>query len=224
MKIINEQKQERNLPKWFDAPVDENNNSFDVYISAYPAVVQHVISRIRNKGKSLAEVCCGVGASSIYLVNTFTNYIGIDNSKIVLQYCKKNIINSLKLTSSSNKFKLYNIDIIKNQSLLIETLNKEKIDTVLYDIPWWYSHDGERYPEKNPNLKKLITSIRKVTENIVIYAPSYMDLPYFADILGPCVVEEIYLCRKGEKKRDQNIAYLGELATDLKTAKVLLDL
>lgn len=209
MKRIYQQICERKLPQWFTAPAQDDGSSIDIYISAYPAVAQHLVSRIGGCGKTIAEVCCGVGASAIYLVNTFTEYVGIDNSEQVLRFCRENIQKAQ--TGKDKNYYLHNCDVSTQHKELRMILKKHHVDIVLYDIPWWYTHDGNRYPAKNPNLETLIAAIRRVTENIVIYAPSYMDSSYFSEAVGACEIEEIFLRTKNGEKRDQNIVYLGDL-------------
>jgi hypothetical protein len=88
-------------------------------------------------------------------------------------------------------------------------LAKIKADVVLYDIPYWSSHEGKVDPERqNPDLRQLITDITEtVTPNIVIYAPTHMTYEEVRAKLGDCEYIEVFT----NGKHDRNFVFLGGL-------------
>jgi tRNA G10 N-methylase Trm11 len=168
-------------------------------IASYPATAQYLVKRLEGIGTTVCELCCSIGVSLVELSKSFEKVIGVDNDPQIIEDCRKN----LKLADVTN-FELLCGDVSSP-----ELLSKIKADVVLYDIPYWSTHDGQVDPARqNPDLPKLVANIRElITDNIVIYAPTHMTYGEAAK-LGPCEFVEVYT----NGKHDRNFIFLGSIA------------
>jgi predicted RNA methylase len=176
-----------------------SGNELSLKIASYPATARYLAKRLNGAGTTVCELCCGVGVSLIELSKSFDKVIGVDSDPQIIQGCGKN----LKLANVTN-FELLCGDVSDP-----ELLSKIKADVVLYDIPYWSTHDGQVDPERqNPDLQKLVADIRVlITDNIVIYAPTHMTYEE-AIKLGPCEYVEVHT----NGKHDRNFIFLGSVA------------
>ena len=60
-------------------------------IASYPATARHLAKRLENQGKTVCELCCGIGISLIELSKSFDEVIGIDNDPSIVDDCRKNL-------------------------------------------------------------------------------------------------------------------------------------
>ena len=168
-------------------------------IASYPSTAAYLANRLKGKGETVCELCCGIGISLIELAKAFKNVIGVDNDASILDACKRNLRNVP----------------VENSTLLLgdvsspELLNKIKADVVLYDIPYWSDHNGKVDAKRqNPDLSTLIKNIRQlITHDIVIYAPSHMHYSEIKALVGECEYVQIYI----NGKYDRNFIFLGGL-------------
>lgn len=177
-----------------------HGDQYTLYLSNYPIAAKYLATRL--KGGILLELCCALGITLEALSDNFKELIGVDIDPKVLEDCRHN----LKDGELLNKIELVQGDI-SNESLL----KSFKADVVIYDIPYWvYKElpDGTNVLDKNPELKFVIETIRKyITQNIVIFAPPYMEYETIKKLLGECEYEQIYI----NGRYDRNYIYFGRL-------------
>jgi len=179
-------------------------DELSLYISNYPQAAKHLIKKIKGKGNSVVELCCGIGVTLELLADNFPSVIGVDIDNQVLIYCDKN----LQTAGLRNKVTLVQGDI--NQE---EVLKNIKADLVIYDIPYWNIGLTENtgLDQKNPKLEEIIHKIRHlITKNIVIFSAPHFTKQMADHVLGENEFEEIYI----NGKHDRNYIYLGELAAN----------
>lgn len=168
-------------------------------IASYPATARYLAARLKSHGGTVCELCCGIGVSLLELATFFHKVIGVDSDTAILADCKQNLIHA-----GVENYELLCGDVSDRQ-----LLGKITADIVLYDIPYWSSHNGQVDPERqNPDLSKLVADIRElITSNIVIYAPTHMTYEDASRQLGTCEYLEVYT----NGKYDRNFIFLGEL-------------
>jgi hypothetical protein len=180
---------------------DENiaGDELSLKIASYPSTARYLAKRLKGKGDTVCELCCGVGISLVELSKSFSKVIGVDNDPGIITDCKQNLVHA-----DVANYELLCGDV-SNRNLLA----KIKADLVLYDIPYWSSHKGQVDPERqNPNLRQLIADVREIiTPNIVIYAPTHMTYGIVKEELGECEYVEVYT----NGKHDRNFIFLGDL-------------
>lgn len=177
-----------------------HGDQYALYLSNYPIAAKYLSSRL--KGDMLLELCCALGITLEALSNNFKKLIGVDIDPKVLEDCRQN----LKDSGFLNKIELVQGDI-SNKDLL----KSFKADVVIYDIPYWVSKelpDGTNVLDRNPDLKLVVQTIREyITQNIVIFAPPYMEYENIKEQLGECEYERIYI----NGRYDRNYIYFGDL-------------
>lgn len=180
-------------------------------ISSYSITARYLADRLQGKGATICELCCGVGVSLVELAVSFDKVIGVDNSQLVIDDCRTN----LEYAGVSN-FELLTGDV-SSRSLL----KSIKADIILYDIPYWSNHSGKVNPAKhNPDFGELITNIREfITEDIVVYTPTYVTYEIIRDELGECEYLEVWL----NGKHDRNFVFLGSLIQTIGQTKIELN-
>jgi tRNA G10 N-methylase Trm11 len=180
---------------------DQNiaGNELSLKIASYPSTARYLAERLAKEGNTICELCCGVGISLVELSKSFDKVIGVDNDPEVIADCEHNLARA----------GITNCELICEDVSDRNLLAKIKADVVLYDIPYWKSHEGRVDPERqNPNLKQLITDIREtITPNIVIYTPKHMTYEDVKEVLGDCDYVEVYV----NGKHDRNFIFLGDL-------------
>ena len=174
-------------------------NELSLKIASYPSTARYLTERLKGKGGTVCELCCGIGISLLELAESFGKVIGVDCEPEVIADCKENLTRA-----HVNNYELLCGDV-SDKKLLAQI----KADIVLYDIPYWSSHEGQVDPERqNPDLKELIRNIRSsVTPNIVIYAPTHMTYDDVRLELGECEFAEVFI----SGRHDRNFIFLGEL-------------
>ncbi len=189
-------------------------DKFSLYISNYPCNAKYLLSRIGNPNHTLAELCCSVGITLEYLAPGFKHVIGVDIDQEVLHSCHVNLTNA----GYQEKFKLIEGDVFDN-----ELLKGIEADVVIYDIPYWYSHEQENQGDllsKNPPLKELIDKITKyITPNIIIFSPVELSYEYYYENLGTIEYEQVMI----DGKHNRNQIYLGELIQTEGTTQINLN-
>ena len=180
-------------------------------ISSYSTTARYLADRLQGKGVTVCELCCGVGVSLIELAGTFEKVIGVDNSQAVINDCRANL----------NHTGVTNFELLTGDAESKALLKNIKADIILYDIPYWSNHSGEVNPAKqNPDLGELITNIREfITEDIVVYAPTYITYETIRDELGECEYHEVWL----NGKHDRNFIFLGSLIQTIGKTKIELN-
>lgn len=178
---------------------DISGDELSLKIASYPVTARYLAERLKGKGDVACELCCGVGISLIELASVFQKVIGVDNSQSVINDCRKNLEHA----------GVTNFELLCGDVSSPELLAKLHAEVVLYDIPYWSAHSGKVDPEKqNPDLKTLITNIRKlITDRIVIYAPTHMTYTEIEALVGPCEFVRVYV----NGKYDRNFIFLGDL-------------
>ncbi len=188
-------------------------DKFSLYISNYPATAFYLGHRIGNDQKVLAELCCSIGITLEYLTPVFKKTIGVDIDAITLSACRENLISAGLI----DKVTLLEGDICDNQFL-----KSIRADVVIYDIPYWYPHTRENkgnLVDKNPPLIKIVNNIRgNITSDIVIFAPKESEPDYFAEMLGECECEKVFI----NDKHDRNHIYLGGLIHSMGETEIRL--
>ncbi len=179
-------------------------------IASYPATAQYLAERLTGKGRTVCELCCGIGVSLIVLAKQFEHVIGIDKSPDIIRECEVNLINAgvTNYTLSCN-------DI--SQPGALKGINA---DIVLYDIPYWSDHKGRVDPMmENPDLQTIVSTIQsEVTKDIVVYAPPYFTYEQAMDLLGECDFVKVML----NSKHDRNFIFLGNLSNQAGESTVFL--
>ena len=176
-------------------------DAFNLSISSNLVVLGHLKKRLEGKGKVLAELCCGIGITLESLGNSFERLIGVDNDKKVLSYCARN----LKDANLFQKTTLIQGDINDEK-----VFGKIKADIVIYDVPFWRPHmclGKGNLIKRNPPLKRVVAKIRKISKNIVIFAPPDYDYKTIKNQVGKCEFQRIII----NGTHDRNYVYLGDL-------------
>lgn len=180
-------------------PPDIAGDELALSMSSYPQTAAYLAVRLKGHGEIVCELCCGIGVSMIELAKVFKHVVGVDNNSSILADCRSN----LRAAGISN-YTLIEADV--SQPYVLDEL---QADIVLYAIPYWDTYDDtKRLLSKNPDMVRLINSIRRHTSNnIVIYAPPDMTYTMAFGLLGPCEFNMIYI----DGKLDRNIIFLGDL-------------
>ncbi len=175
-----------------------SGDELSLKIASYPATARYLAQRLKNEGNVACELCCGVGVSLIELSKTFKKVVGVDNDPKVVEDCRKNLEHA----------GVANYEVLCGDVSDPTLLSKIKADVVLYDIPYWSTHSGKVDPEKqNPDLKQLVTNIRKlITDKIVIYTPTHMTYEEATAALGSCEFVQVYT----NGKHDRNFIFIGD--------------
>ncbi len=152
-----------------------------------------------------------MGVSLVELAASFDKVIGVDNSQLVIDDCRTNF----------EYAKVLNFELLTGDVSSKFLLKSIKADVILYDIPYWSNHSGKVNPaEQNPDLGELITNIREfITEDIVVYAPTYITYETIRDELGECEYLEVWL----NGKHDRNFIFLGSLIQSIGKTKIELN-
>lgn len=180
-------------------------------ISSYSTTARYLAGRLQGKGATVCELCCGVGVSLIELAGTFEKVVGVDNSQLVIDDCRTNL----------DQAGVINYELLTGDIGAKSILKNIQADIVLYDIPYWSNHSGKVNPAKqNPDLGELITNIREfITEDIVVYAPTYITYETIRVELGECEYNEVWL----NGKHDRNFIFLGLLIQTIGETKIELN-
>ncbi len=187
-------------------------DAFSLYISSYPVSIHHVAKRIRDKGKNVVELCCGIGVSLEVLSEYFDHVVGVDNDSEVLKLCQDN----LDSAGISDKVELKLGDVFDKS--LLEQISA---DIVIYDVPFWSTHKKEGRGDltrDNPPLAEMVKRIRgSISEQIVIFVSSNFTYDEVVAAVGECEFEKVFI----DGKHDRNHIYLGNLS-DSKESEVYL--
>lgn len=190
---------------------DIHGAQYILYLSNYPIAATYLATRL--KGDVLLELCCGLGVTLEALAPNFNKLIGIDIDQQVIDDCEQN----LQQAGVIEKANLINGNI--SDKNLLKSL---KADVVIYDIPYWFPKklsDGTEALDKNPNLIEIVGNIREfITQNIVLFAPPYMEYDYFLSQIGECEYEQIYI----NGKYDRNYIYFGNVVRTLGKTQINL--
>ena len=179
-------------------------------IASYPTSAQYLARRLASQGDTICELCCGIGVSLIELVKTFDKVIGVDNDHAVIDACKVNLDHA----------GVINYDLVTADISARTVLSNIQADIVLYDIPYWSSHDGKVDPDtQNPNLQQVVRDIQElITDKIVIYTPPHMPYEEVGMAVGECEYMQVWI----DGKHDRNFAFLGSLTQNIGTTKITL--
>ncbi|MCW1907720.1 MAG: class I SAM-dependent methyltransferase [Candidatus Saccharibacteria bacterium] len=189
---------------------DENiaGSELSLKIASYPATAKYLAQRLKGKGDTVCELCCGIGVSLIELAKSFDKVIGVDNDEAIIRDCKTNLVQA----------NIRNFILLLGDISSTNALSKIKADVVLYDIPYWSDHSGKVDPARqNPDLRTLIANIRShITNDIVIYAPTHMTYDSVVSELGSCDFVQVFT----SGKHDRNFIFLGSLIEHEGTSKI----
>lgn len=190
---------------------DIAGSELSLKIASYPITAEYLAARLAGKGKTICELCCGIGITLIKLSKQFEHVIGVDNDPDIILDCETNLTNA-----SVSNCMLLCADIISPQ-----TIEKVKADIVLYDIPYWSDHGGKvDAKRKNPDIVALISAIRvNITSNIVIYTPPSFSYEEASAVLGACDFVRVIV----NGKHDRNFIFLGDLRDHTGETTVELD-
>jgi 16S rRNA G966 N2-methylase RsmD len=179
----------------YDAAIQGDDLSLK--ISSYPVAARYLAKRLSHKGKTLCELCCGVGVCTVEFSRYFAKVIGIDNDTAVLDCARQNVLNA---SSGNCEFILGDITDLR----LLEGLHA---DIAVYDIPYWSDHDNAMI-EKNPKLDQVVKNIKKcITTDIVIYTPPTVQIDAIAPIATSFEYQQVFI----DGRYDRNYVYLGSL-------------
>lgn len=106
---------------------DIAGSELSLKIASYPITAHYLANRLAGQGKSICELCCGIGVTLIALARKFEYVIGVDNDPNVINDCRTNLINA-----AITNYSLFCEDITVPRALKSITA-----DIVLYDIPYW---------------------------------------------------------------------------------------
>lgn len=184
---------------------DIKGDQYSLYLSNYPISAKYLARRLENKGEILVELCSGVGVTLEALSSKFEKLIGVELNVEILEYCRQNM-KSAGLMSR--------VDLIQGDITDEDLLKNIKADVAIYDIPYWVSKklpDGTNVLDKNPDLSELLKNVRKyITNNIVVFAPHYLDYSNTKNRVGECEFQKIYI----NGKYDRNYIFFGNLIED----------
>ncbi len=192
-----------------------SGTDFDLYISNYPSTAQYLAHRLKDPNKTIMELCCGIGVSLLEFAPFFKKVIGVDNDSDVLKFCEENISQS----KYKRKIQIKRFDVTQNPIFI-----EEKIDIMIYDIPYWFDHRNRFHtlhtPQDNPNLEKIISNLKNQSlHDIVIYTPPYFSEEDAHNLHLECEYEKVYL----NGKHDRNHIYLGNLIQKIGTTRINLN-
>lgn len=168
-------------------------------IASYPASAKYLANRLKGKGDTVCELCCGIGISLIELAKSFHKVIGVDIDNEILADCRHNLFQAGTV----------NYELMAGDITHRNVLEKITADIVLYDIPYWSEHGGKVMPaQQNPNLCEIVGNIRQtVTSEIVIYAPPHLAYEAVAAEISKCEYMQVFI----NNKHDRNFIFLGNL-------------
>ena len=196
-------------------PANIKGAQYDLYLSNYPVAAQYLADRIGDSNKVAVELCCGIGVTLAALASKFKKVAGVEIDPTILKYCRQNL---------ENRGLLKKVSLIKGDILDEKVFTKIKADIAIYDIPYWVSKelpDGTNVLDKNPDLIKIINSIRKnITKNIVFFAPPWFSYLQAKRELGALEYQKIFI----NGKHDRNYIYLGNLIKTLGETEINLSL
>lgn len=174
---------------------------YDIYLSNFKVSANYLARRIGDKRKTIAELCCSIGSTTVELAKNFKKVIGVDIDKKVLTSNRQN----LEKAGVGQNVELLEGDV--SDAGLLKRINA---DIVIYDIPYWVPkkfETGELNLDKNPDLKDLVTKIRKyITHNIIIFAPPRTTYDEITKLLGECEFQMIIV----NGRHDRNYIYFGD--------------
>ena len=190
-------------------------DKFSLYISNYPSNAKYLKSRIGDSEFVLAELCCSIGVTLEYLAPGFKKVIGVDLDESILQTCRTNLKESGFFTKT---------ELIHGNVFDDTILKRIEADIVIYDIPFWYSHQQENKGDlitKNPPLKELVKKIQDfITPNIIIFSPPEWGFEYFEKQLGAIEFEQVFI----EEIHNRNQIYMGDLIRNLGKTEIRLNI
>lgn len=177
-------------------------DQYSLYLSNYSVAAEYLAERLENKGKTLVELCCGVGVTMEAVASKFERIIGIEIDPEVLDFCRQN----LQAAGITGKIELVQGDITDEN-----ILKMIKADVAIYDIPYWVSKelpDGTNVLDKNPELDVMVKKIRNnITKSIVVFGPTYLTYDSVREKLGECEFQKIFI----NGRYDRNYIYFGNL-------------
>ncbi len=174
-------------------------DQYSLYLSNYPVAAKYLVQKIKNKGTSVAELCCGIGITLTFLSQTFEKVTGVELDSQVPADCKHNLAGT------------DNVTLIQGDVTNETILKGIHADIVIYDVPYWVSKnlpDGSNVLDHNPDLAILTRKIREsITKNIIIFAPPFITYEEASKLLGLCELQKVFI----NDRYDRNYIYLGNL-------------
>ena len=176
-------------------------------VANYQIVSEHVAKRLSSKHQreDILEVCCGIGATTIFLAKTFSNVIAVDLNGKRIDLAKENL-QSLGLSNVN----LINSDIF---DLDLKSIREKYQTNVVYtDVEWTisglYGQDHANHiTDTSPATDKLFHFLSKnITNNICMRLPKTIDITELRHLLK-CEIEKVY---KNNKLSFIN-CYFGDL-------------
>lgn len=134
----------------------------------------------RFKNKIVLETCTGAGFTTISLAKVAKRVISIEISEYIQEQAKHNV----KMAGIENK-----VDFILGSSMDDKILNQfSLIDTAFLDPDWAITDDNSIYKFKNsqtkPKTDLLFEKIYKITNNIALILPPFVDENELVDLPG----------------------------------------
>ena len=159
-------------------------------VVVYPKLGEHLAQRMYEAigDVEVLEVCCGVGAGTIWLATYFPKVYAVDINPERIEAAKENIANA----GLSEKVEFLTGDIF--DSKLTDYLKTKSIGLVNYDQEWTtsgiYRQDhAEDIHDTNPDTEALFKHLSSnYTSNIVMRLPKSINLGQVRS-LNECEVE-----------------------------------
>lgn len=176
-------------------------------VANYQLVSEYVAKRLSSmhQDEDILEVCCGIGATTIFLAKVFANVIAVDLNSQRIDLAKENL-QSLGIDNVN----LINCDIF---DLDLKSLRENYQINVLYtDVEWTisgrYGQDHAKHiTNTSPATDKLFHFLSKnITKNICMRLPKTIDYSELRQ-LSECEIEKVY---KNDKLSFIN-CYFGDL-------------
>jgi predicted RNA methylase len=180
---------------------DIRGDLFGLEISNYAITAEYLAKRLKGKGETALELCCGLGVTLKELANVFDIVTGIELDKQRIAACEANTAN------------LTNVKLIQGDVSDTILLKQQRADVVIYDVPYW---DTKYLAErgllgKNPDIRLLLNTIaQNISRNIVVFAQPGTSISWLSEIkgtLGKTEKQKVYI----NDFYDRDIIYFGNL-------------
>ena len=190
-------------------------------LTSYQAASEHTAARIRSKLGlvAVAELCSGVGGTTVFLAQQCTHVYAVDIKKQRIEAAEANA----KTFKVENKISYLCGDVTCDEIIL--ALSKKGVGAVVTDVEWRddLSHS---LAETTPDISKTIPSTpllyekvsQRLSPNIVMHLPANSNKKQLQE-LGECEIEEMYY---GNEIKFINV-YFGKLKNIVGTTQYFMD-
>jgi len=184
-----------NKEKRFDTNVplligDREGLEFTNYQKAAQQVAKRINLQLGNV--TVLELCCGVGATTVFLAKQLSKIIAVDLLPQRIQAAKINAKNF----GVENKIEFWQEDVMVEAILM--NAQKKNVKAVFIDVEWRSNRD-QKTNHHTTDLSKTIPSAtvlfekvkRLVTDNIILHVSPAIDEKQLRK-LGKCEIEKCY--------------------------------